>query len=394
MKVTAPPGHIVFLLNRLASEGFDSFIVGGSVRDSVMGRPVKDWDLATSAAPVDVARLFPKTVLTGERFGTVTVVLPECSVEVTTFRTEGEYINGRHPGEVEFITDLDEDLSRRDFTINAMAESVDGALYDPYGGIEDIKNGIIRCVGGPNTRFAEDALRMFRALRFSAQLGFSIEKETLQAIYANTALADRISSERIRMELEKTLMSQRPEVAGEMIKTGLLGRFIAVSGKNPDDFKKISSLPEDPLLRWCAFCGILINKLYIKSAVELLHNMHLDGKTIKLCTRALEITSFPVGEIEIKRLLSKNDTFVVRCAAAVGDVLYEDGTLLATTDRIINSGECISLGELAVSGSDLLTLGHLPGQELGKTLDRLLEHVIENPGDNNREVLIKLILEQ
>jgi len=169
-----------------------------------MDRPVHDWDLATSATPVDVARLFPKTVQTGEKFGTVTIVLPEGTVEATTFRTEGEYNNGRRPEKVEFISNIAEDLSRRDFTMNAMAQSVDGELIDPFGGLKDIKNGIIRCVGGPNTRFSEDALRMFRAYRFSAQFGFTIETETLHAIYANTGSAERISAERIRIELEKT----------------------------------------------------------------------------------------------------------------------------------------------------------------------------------------------
>jgi len=392
MKITAPPEHIVFLLNRLASEGFDSFIVGGSVRDSVMGRPVRDWDLATSAAPVDVARIFPKTVLTGERFGTVTVVLPECSVEVTTFRTESKYTDGRHPGEVEFISNLDEDLGRRDFTMNAMAESVDGELFDPFGGIDDITNGIIRCVGGPNTRFTEDALRMFRALRFSAELGFGIEKETLQAIYANTALADRISSERVRVELEKTLMSKRPEVAGEMIKIGLLGRFVAVSGKSHDDFKKIASLPEDPVLRWCVFCGILVSRQYIKSASELLHNIHLDGKTIKICINALEVSEFPADKTDIKRLLSKHGETAVRCAAAVNDVISPaPSALLELTDSIIRSGECITLGGLAVCGRDLLALGHSPGRTLGETLNSLLDHVIVNPGENTREALLKLV---
>jgi len=392
MKITAPPEHIVLILNKLTSEGFDSFIVGGSVRDSVMDRPVKDWDLATSATPVDIARLFPKTVQTGERFGTVTIVLPECSVEVTTFRTEGEYTDGRHPNEVEFVTSLEEDLSRRDFTMNAMAESVDGELIDPFGGIEDINNKIIRCVGGPNTRFTEDALRMFRAFRFSAELGFGVEKETLQAIYANTTLVDRISSERIRSELERVLMSQKPEVAGEMIKIGLLGKFIAVSGKSTDDFKKIAGLPEDPVLRWGVFCGILVNDQYIKSASELLHNLHLDGKTIKTCLRALEITDFPVGDIKLKRLLSKNDPAVVRCAAAIGDVFDESGTggRLEQTDRLLKSGECISLGGLAVCGRDLMAQGHPSGRELGETLDRLLDHVINNPGDNVREVLLEL----
>jgi len=283
MITTTPPEHIVFLIKRLTAEGHTVYMTGGSVRDRIMGRPVHDWDLATSAAPVDVARLFPKTVMTAERFGTIIVVLRESSVEVTTFRTEGEYQDGRRPENVEFVSSINEDLSRRDFTINAMAESIDGEILDPFGGREDINNGIIRCVGGPNTRFSEDGLRMFRALRFSAEFGFEIESGTLQAIYANASAAARISAERIRIELEKTILSQRPEIAGEMIKIGLLDKFMAVSGKNPGGLEKIAKLPEEPLLRWCAFCAVLLQKRYINTATELLHDLRLDKKTITTC---------------------------------------------------------------------------------------------------------------
>jgi len=393
MKITELPNHIRSLLNRLDSEGHESYIVGGSIRDAVMNRPIHDWDIATSAKPVEVASLFPKTVLTGEKFGTVTVVLPECTVEVTTFRTEDGYTDGRHPEEVEFVSSITEDLSRRDFTINAMAKSIDGELIDPFGGTADIEKRIIRCVGGPNTRFSEDALRMYRALRFSAQLEFTIEPETLKAIYANTGLAKNISSERIRVELEKTLMSQRPEVAGEMIRIGLLGRYISVSGKTPEGLERIKHLPAEQTLRGCAFCGILIKNGYIKSATELLHTMHLDGKTIKTYLRALAIPAFPTESVEIKRMLSKNDAAVVRCAAAVSDVLNETGkeSLLEKTDGIIASGECVTLGNLAVSGKDLLEMGHSSGKALGETLNKLLEHVVENPGDNNREKLLDIV---
>ena len=390
MKKTAPPEHIVSVLKRLASEGHDGFLVGGCVRDAIMNRPVHDWDLATSATPVDVARLFPKTVQTGEKFGTVTVVTPDGTVEVTTFRTEGEYLNGRHPEEVEFVSNINEDLSRRDFTINAMAESAEGELIDPFGGIEDIKNGVIRCVGGPNTRFSEDALRMFRAMRFSAEFGFTIETETLHAIYANAGLASRISAERIRTEMEKTLMSPKPEIAGEMIMIGLLDKYVAISGKNPEGLEQITKLPQEETLRWCAFCAVLLEKRIIRSATELLHDMRFDGKTIKTCQRALTIPVFPIDKTEIKQLLSIYDAAVVRTAAAVSDVLVDDNAL-ERADYILASGECTTLGELAVAGRDLLELGHPPGPELGETLNILLEHVIENPQDNKREVLLGLV---
>jgi len=390
MKITAPPEHIASILKKLTIEGFEAFLVGGCVRDAVMGRPIHDWDLATSAAPVDVARLFSKTILTGEKFGTVSIVIPDCIVEVTTFRTEGEYQDGRRPQNVEFVTSLEDDLSRRDFTINAMAVSLEGKLFDPYDGLKDIKAGIIRCVGGPNTRFSEDALRMFRALRLTAELGFEIEPDTLQAIYANAGMAARISSERIRIEMEKTLMSKRPEIAGEMIMVGLLERYMIISGKIPNGLELIAKLPFEAKLRWCAFAALLSDRRYINSAADLLNDLHLDNKTVKACLRALAIEDFPDDRTGIKRLLSKTDIDAVRCAASINDVI-NGGHALSSIDEIIASGECIELSKLAVSGRDLLELGYPPGRELGETLNKLLEHVLENPQCNERDTLLGLV---
>jgi len=390
MKITAPPEHIASILEKITSEGFDAFLVGGCVRDTVMGRAIHDWDLATSAAPVDVARLFSKTILTGEKFGTVSIVLPDCTVEVTTFRTEGEYQDGRRPKNVEFVTSLEDDLSRRDFTINAMAVSIEGKLIDPYGGIKDIQAGIIRCVGGPNTRFSEDALRMFRALRLAAELGFEIEPDTLQAIYANAGMAARISTERIRIEMEKTLMSKRPEITGEMIMVGLLERYMIISGKRPDGLEKIAELPFDAKLRWCAFVALLSERRYISSAADLLNDLHLDSKTVKTCLRALTIENFPDDRTGIKRLLSNYDIDAVRCSASASDII-KGGCALSSTDEIIASGECIEMRDLALSGSDLIDLGYPPGRELGDTLKKLLEYVLENPECNERDTLLGLV---
>lgn len=387
--MTAPPEHIVLILHRLTSNGHDAFLVGGCVRDTIMNRPVHDWDLATSATPVDVTMLFPKTVLTGEKFGTVTIVLPECPVEVTTFRTESERSDGRRPDHVHFVGSIEEDLSRRDFTINAIAESAEGELIDPFNGIKDIADGIIRCVRGPNSRFIEDALRMFRAYRFSAELGFLIESETLLAIHSNAGMAKRVSTERIQTELEKTLMSQRPETAGEMIKVGLLERYVAASGKNTSGLDRIAELPEEPMLRWCAFCAILLKQGHISSAKDFLRDIRLDGKTTKACLSALEIGLFPKDRTGIKRLLSRYSVNSVRCAAAINDTT-DEGKSLQSVDDIITSGECFSLGELAVSGRDLLAMGHPPGQELGETLDRLLNHVICDPDSNESDKLLEV----
>jgi len=420
-----PPKYIKRVLKRLTESGYAAYLVGGCVRDAIIGRHVHDWDIATSASPCDVERLFRKTFKTGEKFGTTTVLSFGGKVEVTTFRTEGEYLDGRRPENVEFVTSLDEDLSRRDFTMNAMAVSGGGALVDPFGGLSDIEIRVIRCVGDPDTRFGEDALRMFRAYRFNAELGFSIEPETARAIYANAGKAKLISAERVRVELEKTLLSQRPQVAGEMIGAGLLDGYSADATGRPNTgvLDRIAYLPAEPGLRWCAFCAILLEVGFIESAARFLRDLKLDRKTIKACSVALSIGELPDSRAGVKRQMAKHGAAAVRCAAAAHDILQDKrqhkgtehrGTVLlcsltnttepspcvpspcvasclAVVEEIINSGECFSLRDLAVKGADLTALGHPPGKELGQTLERLLEHVIEHPGDNTREALLRLL---
>ena len=232
------------VLQKLTENGFEAYLVGGCVRDKLLGRPVHDWDVATSAMPEDVIRLFDKTTNIGERFGTVRVVLEDLSsfavlaqagserteqgglcptvaknigIEVTTFRADGEYLDSRHPESVQFVTSLHEDLRRRDFTVNAMAETISGEIIDPFGGLSDIEARLIRCVGDPATRFCEDALRIFRALRFSGELGFEIEPETLQAIDLCADRAQLIAADRVRAELKKTLKSPNPQIARKIL---------------------------------------------------------------------------------------------------------------------------------------------------------------------------------
>jgi len=389
MAVFDTPQYVKQTLEKLMKSGYTAYLVGGCVRDAVIGRHVHDWDIATSASPGDVSRLFTKAFKTGEKFGTVTVLTPEGKVEVTTFRTEGSYLDGRRPESVEFVSCLDEDLSRRDFTMNAMAVSIDEVLTDPFGGLEDIKNRVIRCVGDPEKRFGEDALRMFRAYRFSAELGFLIERETQHAIYANADKARFISAERIHVELEKTLLSQRPEVAGEMIGAGLLGSFVTSCRVA---LEKLTELPAEPMLRWCAFCAILQGAGGIASASAFLRGLKLDRATVKSCADALTIPDFPASRTGIKRLIATHGVNAIRCAAAANEAL-SGVPALARVDEVIGSGECCSLKDMAVSGGDLIYIGHPPGKELGKTLDKLLEHVIEFPGDNDREVLLSFVTE-
>ncbi|MCL2152053.1 MAG: CCA tRNA nucleotidyltransferase [Oscillospiraceae bacterium] len=411
----SPPEHVEQILSHLAENGYAAYLVGGCARDSIMGRDVHDWDVATSAAPLDVARLFPKTALTGERFGTITVLAEGGSVEVTTFRVESGYSDNRRPDMVEFVDSLYADLSRRDFTINAMAISESRELIDPFGGANDIKARVIRCVGNPDERFSEDALRMFRALRFRAELGFDIEEETMRAIRSNADKAKFISAERVRIELEKTLMSQRPEIAGEMIAAGLLCCYMTKRVERLGGLERIRSFPSEPDMRWCAFCALLLKEYLISSAEEFLHSLRLDRKTIKTCAMALSVTKFPDSRTDIKRVLSKQDAQATRCAAAIHDGLDNMGDglpsrehskclpyikdnmtspdsagALTETEAITASGECYSISNLAVSGRDLIKLGYPPGRDLGHTLARLLDHVIERPEDNTRETLLKI----
>jgi len=375
-----------------------------------MERTAHDWDVATSAYPAEVAELFSKTVMTGEKFGTISVLMPEGTVEVTTFRVEGAYRDARRPGSVEFVEDIEEDLGRRDFTMNAMAVSVFGKLSDPYGGLKDIGDRLIRCVGDADVRFREDALRMFRAYRFRAELGFSIEPATRRAIFANAEMAKLISAERIRVEFEKTLMSDMPEVAGEMIGAALLDRFITRTDKcgacMTERLRGLSRLPKESALRWVTFSVILREAGCIESAAEFLRDMSLDSRTIRMCLTASSIGDFPEERAGIKRLLSKHGTDAVRCAAAAREIVADTmepplcfsesplctTALLPTIDEIIASDECFSLDTLAVTGDDLIAMGYPPGRELGGMLNMLLDHVIECHEDNDRETLLSIIL--
>ena len=426
VQISTLPPHIESVLRRIEEKGYQAFLVGGCVRDTVMSRPVHDWDVATSATPEDIALIFRKTFLTGAKYGTVTVVLPEESVEVTSFRIDGEYRDGRRPENVELGAKLEEDLKRRDFTMNAMAMSSNGELIDAFGGLDDIQNRTIRCVGIPDARFGEDALRMFRAFRFSAELGFAVEPVTLSAIFSNADRAQLISAERVQVELEKTLMSQKPEIAVDMINAGLLndkfgirnsefgismkrgsGSAVQSAGYGEDTLAsiiaRVVNLPAQPTLRWCAFCAALLEKGQIRSCASFLRGLRLDSKTVKSCSVGITIAlcakepgnrgdrtgnvEFQISERQqIKRLLAKYGADAVRCAVAAAD---SGGQSLAVVDGIIAGGECFSLRELTVTGHDLIALGYQPGPEIKRILNELLDYVIEHPGDNAREILLE-----
>ena len=215
------PENVSRIIDTLMRAGYEAYAVGGCIRDSLLGREPKDWDITTSASPAEVKALFPKTVDTGIAHGTVTVLLNREGFEVTTYRVDGTYEDFRHPKEVTFTPDLNEDLKRRDFTINAMAYNDTHGLIDAFDGAADLDRKIVRCVGAPKERFSEDALRMMRAVRFGAQLGFTVEEQTRSAICALAPTLKKISAERIQSELVSLLMSDHPEEMRTLYETGI-----------------------------------------------------------------------------------------------------------------------------------------------------------------------------
>ena len=390
MENIAPPKYVRQVLRSLQARGHVAYLVGGCVRDMALGIRPHDWDICTGALPEQVMEVFPGALPTGLKHGTVTVRINSRSVEVTTFRSEENYADHRHPETVRFVGELTTDLSRRDFTINAMALSPDGLIMDPFGGLTDLERRCIRCVGSPELRFEEDALRMFRALRFSARLDFSIEEATLAAIEKKAHLASALAAERIRDEVEKTLLTPRPETVGLMQHLGLLDVFLCARADALPELKLLTKLPRKALDRWMALCVILRRRGLISSVEDFLTALRLDSRTIRCCTdgAALLEGRKPHNAPEWKRLLRRWGVDTVSCAARCRDAL-DGGSSSRELKSVLKSGECFSMKHLAISGDDLAALG-LKGRELGEMLNFLLDYVIEYPENNRRELLLSL----
>ena len=391
MENITPPKYVRQVLRSLQARGYVAYLVGGCVRDMALGVRPHDWDICTSALPEQVMEIFPGARPTGLKHGTVTVRINSRSLEVTTFRSEENYTDHRHPETVRFVGELTTDLSRRDFTVNAMALSPDGLLMDPFGGLADLERRCIRCVGSPELRFEEDALRMFRALRFSARLDFTVEEATLAAIKKNAHLTSALAAERIRDEVEKTLLTPRPETAGLMLRLGLLDDFLCSRPEETlPELKLLTKLPRKALDRWMALCVILRRRGLIGSVEDFLTALRLDSRTIRCCTdgAALLEGRKPRSTPEWKRLLRRWGVDTVSCAARCRDAL-DGGSSSRELKAVLKSGECFSMKHLAVSGDDLTALG-LKGRELGEMLNFLLDYVIEYPDNNRRELLLSL----
>ena len=366
------------------------------MRDSILKRSPEDWDITTSAKPEEVKKLFSTTIDTGLQHGTVTVVIEKEGFEVTTFRLDGDYTDGRHPDRVAFTSSLTEDLRRRDFTINAMAYSEKTGLIDEFDGERDLEDGVIRAVGEAKERFSEDALRMLRAIRFAGQLNFKIEEKTFDAIKELSSNISKVSVERIAKELEKLLLSGNPEYIALVYETGIFSviapevAMLFENGEISDSIKALSraSFPEKKELYQIRL-AIFLEGLGADKAAKLLKRLKLDNDTINTVKKLLELSLREVenNETDMRRTVKeaghKMMSLLLEMRRAKG--LKDNKDLYQT---VIDNGYCTSISELNINGKDLMDAGIPKGALIGSTLERLLELVIEKPELNTRESLL------
>ncbi len=436
VKIEMPPAAAK-ILQTLHEAGYEAYIVGGCVRDSLLGRSPEDWDITTSARPQQVKKLFRRTIDTGIQHGTVTVMEHGVGYEVTTYRIDGEYEDGRHPKQVSFTSLLSEDLRRRDFTINAMAYSQEEGIIDLFHGMEDLQQGVIRAVGDPAERFTEDALRIMRAVRFAAQLQYDIEPRTREALAAIAPNLKKISAERIQTELTKLLLSDRPEDLRIAWESGMTACFLPEFDRcmempqhNPHHCYSVGehilhALPQvrkDKVLRLTMLLHDIGKpdchtrdeegvdhfhghaEVSARMAERILRRLKYDNDTVRSVTtlvkyHGIKIDNTPsamrhaiaeVGEalfpllFQVKhadgaaqapgRLAEKEEQL------AIWKQLYED---------VYARGDCLGLKQLAVTGKDLLAAGMKPGREMGQVLQLMLEDVLDEPSHNEKNYLLE-----
>lgn len=381
------PEEVKKILSVLEYKGFKAYIVGGCVRDILMKKVPHDYDIATSASPEQIKSLFNKTADTGIKHGTVTVIENGIPFEVTTFRTESGYSDLRRPDKVYFVKDIKEDLSRRDFTMNAIACSLNGEIADPFGGQNDIKNKIIKTVGNPNKRFSEDALRILRLFRFSSALNFLPEKNTLNAALELSDELKKISTERIVSELKKTVCSDFPENSKPLLNIKALS-FLGI--ENCPRLNKLKLLKNNPELRMFAFL-----KESSQNAEQTAKNLKLSRKEIDKINDLLYIEKNLKSEnkINIKEIMSKLKNPEIFDDYADYAKIFKDFNgekLKADYREIIKNKEPYKISDLAVDGSVISAFG-ISGKEVGAELERLLKIVIVNPEQNKKELLLKMI---
>ena len=436
------PERVDRIITILQDHGYEAYAVGGCVRDSVLGRKPKDWDITTSAMPEETKALFHKTFDTGIEHGTVTVLMGDEGFEVTTYRIDGEYEDCRHPKEVTFTRNLHEDLLRRDFTINAMAYNEKDGLVDIFGGIADLHEGRIRCVGDAIERFSEDALRILRGIRFAAQLGFEIDGETKEAMRVLAPALKKISAERIQAELVKLLVSDRPELMRDAYELGITRIFLpefdnimvteqetphhmysvgehtlhAMGNIRADKVLRLTMLLHDmgkPALKTMDADGVAHFKRHAAEsqviAKEVLKRLKFDNDTLAGVTHLVRYHDYrmPASAKNVRRAMSRigEEMFPlymeVRRADVLAQSMYQREEKVKNLDEIealyreiTEAGQCVSLKNLAVSGRDLIEAGMKPGKEMGACLNELLDLVIENPEKNSKEELLSIVSEK
>lgn len=436
------PNDVKFIIEKLEENNFEGYLVGGCIRDMLLNKPPKDFDITTSAKPEDISSIFDKTIPTGIKHGTITVLINKIPYEVTTFRTDGEYKDNRRPTEVIFVDDIIDDLSRRDFTINAFAYNDKNRLVDYFNGKEDLKNKLIRAVGDPNKRFCEDALRMMRAVRFSSQLDFSIEENTLDAIQVNCHLIKNISSERIRDELVKILLSENPRKGfTTLYETGLLSFILPELNKcfglkqyTPYHFEDVfnhslsvleNTLHSDDLIIRLSALFHDIGKPLCFSIDEygvghfynhqiesenlskaILSRLRFDNLTINtvsnLIREHMSVMDTP-SDSATKRLINRvgiDNIFKLYTLQRADinslknpeNVIWKIDLIEDKTNTILNQKQPLSIKDLVITGKDLITILNIKqGKHIGTILSFLLEKVLEDPNLNEKVTLLNLV---
>ncbi|MBR0091026.1 MAG: HD domain-containing protein [Lachnospiraceae bacterium] len=432
------PADAETILTTLHNAGFEASIVGGCVRDAILKRPPKDWDITTNALPEDVRRLFARTLPTGIRHGTVTVLIGKTGYEVTTYRIDGVYEDARHPKEVTFTASLAEDLRRRDFTINAMAYNGKDGLVDLFGGMEDLRAHRIRCVGNAAERFSEDALRMMRAYRFAAELGYEVSPETAGAAKTLSRNLEKISAERIRDELVRLVCSRHPDRMRDLYQAGLTAHFLPefdrcmeMPQNNPHHIYSVGEhtiaamgrIRPEPVLRLTMLLhdiakpdtrttdGQGIDHFYghaeksAETAGRILRRLKLDNRTIRQCVNLIRhhdmrmeggITPANVrramhraGRTDFPLLLevieADNGAKAPETGAQAEKAMKEVRRIY---EAVLAAGDPVEIADLAVNGRDLMENGITEGREIGEVLERMLKHVLRNPAHNERSFLI------
>ena len=406
MKINLPP-KVRYIINKIYENNYEAYIVGGCVRDAILGFEPNDYDITTSASPNTIQEIFKdfKCIETGIEHGTVSVVIEDEIFEITTYRIEGEYKDHRRPDKVDFTDRLEEDLKRRDFTINAMAYNEKKGLIDLFGGKEDLNNKIIKTVGNPYDRFNEDGLRMIRAIRFSSKLNFTIEKETLKAIYDKSFIINNISLERITDEFTKIILSDKPENIKYLFESKLL-KYLNIS--NEDDIGKLKQFYNEIVIlkkinknleKRLALLDYIVekNNINCKSFCnELIYSKKIIKNHNIILTLLKNIEIDHLNKVEIKKILSGVDRNLLEEYLDISRIIYDKekkvDEIIDILSEIEENNECYIIKNLKVNGRDIMSLGY-KNKEVGEVLNYLLEIVIEDYTLNKKDVLIKKIKE-